>query len=98
MDFTRAISSYNFGCKCCKNTHTKIYKHDAVENSKNLAHKTGYSVHHADITATKKKDEEMRDEERESDEEVNSFVIMVKYDLVDQEGEGGGLLAYPENV
>ena len=40
----------------------------------------------------------MRNEERESDEEVNSFVIMVKDDLVDQEGEGGGLLAYPENV
>ena len=40
----------------------------------------------------------MRNEERESDEEVNSFVIMVKDDLVDQEVEGGGLLAYPENV
>ena len=40
----------------------------------------------------------MRNEERESDEEVNSFVIMVKDDLVDQEGEGEGLLACPENV
>ena len=40
----------------------------------------------------------MRNEERESDEEVNSFVIMVKDDLVDQEGEGWGLLAYSKNV
>ena len=52
--------------------------------------------HHSHQEKIKKKG--MRDEERESDEEVNSFVIMVKDDLVDQEGEGGGLLAYPENV
>ena len=44
----------------------------------------------------------MRDEKRESDKEKSkkfvNCVIMVKGDLVDQEEEGGGLLAYPENV
>ena len=39
---------------------------------------------------------------RESDEEESkqfvNCVIMVKDDLVDQEGEGEGLLACPENV
>ena len=44
----------------------------------------------------------MRDEKRESDEiESKQFVncvIKVKDDLVDQEGEDGGLLAYQENV
>ena len=67
-----------------------------------MAHKQGYSVYHSDITATKKKDEKVRDEKRESDEEESkqfvNCVIMVKDDLVDQEGEGGGLLACPENV
>ena len=79
-------------------THTKNIEPRYGFEFENLAHKKGYSVYHSDITATKKKDQEMRNEERESDEEVNSFVIMVKDDLVDQEGEGGGLLAYPENV
>ena len=41
---------------------------------KQMAHKKGYSVYHSDITATRKKDKKMRDEERESDEEeVNSL-------------------------
>ena len=44
----------------------------------------------------------MRDEKRESDEEESkqlvNCVIMVKDDLVEQEGEGGGLLACPGNV
>ena len=39
---------------------------------------------------------------RKSDKAESKYfvncVIMVKDDLVDQEGEGGGLLAYPENV
>ena len=44
----------------------------------------------------------MKDEKKESDEIESKWfvncVIKVKDDLVDQEVEGGGLLAYPENV
>ena len=78
----------------------KIIKHDTVAKS-NLAHKKGYSINHSDITATKT-NEKMRDEKGESDKagskQFVNCVIMVSDDLVDQEGEGGGLLAYPENV
>ena len=80
------------------NTHKNI-EDNTVTNSKIWLTQRGIpSTTQTSQPPRKDKKKGMRDEERESDEEVNSFVIMVKDDLVDQEGEGGGLLAYPENV